>query len=197
MNNYDKILVLVEKNNGYITTKEVVENGIDRIYLSNLIKKGRLERICRGFYGLSNYYYDGYYRISSMSQYARFSLATALYYHNLSDRVPIKFDVTVPSGYSGSLQKEKGVNLNYVDKKFIDLGVIEVATVSGTKVKMYDMERTICDIIKNRKKMDPEIFSKALKEYAKRSDKDIRKLRIYAEKLKIEDKVYQYMEILL
>ena len=62
---------------------------------------------------------------------------------------------------------------------------------------MYDMERTICDIIKNRKKMDPEIFSKALKEYAKRSDKDIRKLRIYAEKLKIEDKVYQYMEILL
>ena len=145
--NYEKILKMVEKNNGYITTNEVVNNGIERRFLTNMVKKGSLVRISKGYYGLPNYIADEYYKIASKSKNARFSMATALYLHKLSDRNPLVYNVTLPFGYSGALQKQKNVILNFVSKDILDLGVIEMISPFGIKIKVYDIERTICDII--------------------------------------------------
>ncbi len=197
MDFYDKILKIVEKNNGYVTTKEVVENGINKIFLTNMVKNGTLVRISRGYYGLPNYIEDEYYKIASKSKNARFSMATALYLHNLSDRTPLVYNVTLPFGYSGVLQKEKKVILNFVKRELLDLGVIEMTSPFGMKIKVYDIERTICDIIKNKNKIDAEIFSKALKDYAKSRNKNLSKLTKYARAMNIEKKVSEYMEVLL
>lgn len=197
MNFYDKILKIVEKNNGYVTTKEVVSNGINKIFLTNMVKKGTLTRISKGYYGLPNYIEDEYYKVASKSKNARFSMATALYLHNLSDRTPLVYNVTLPFGYSGVLQKEKNVILNFVKRELLDLGVIEMTSPFGMKIKVYDIERTICDIIKNKNKMDAEIFSKALKDYAKSRNKNLSKLTKYAKAMNIEKKVSEYMEVLL
>ncbi len=197
MNNIDRILKIVKKNNGYVTTKEIVENGIERKFLSNMVKNGILIRITRGYYGLPNYIEDEYYKIASKSKNARFSMATALYLHNLSNRTPLVYNVTLPFGYSGSLQKDKNVILNFVKREILDLGVIEMYSPFGIKIKVYDIERTICDIIKNRNKIDAEIFSNALKDYAKSKEKNLNKLTIYARKMNIEKKVREYMEVLL
>lgn len=107
MNSYDKILEIVKKNNGYITTSEVVNNHIERRFLTNMVKRKMLIRISRGYYGLTNYVEDEYYKIISKSKNARFSLATALYLHGLSDRNPLVYNITLPYGYNGRLQKEK------------------------------------------------------------------------------------------
>jgi predicted transcriptional regulator of viral defense system len=197
MDFYDKILKIVEKNNGYVTTKEVVKNGINKTFLTNMVKNGTLVRISRGYYGLPNYIEDEYYKIASKSKNARFSMATALYLHNLSDRTPLVYNITLPFGYSGVLQKEKNVILNFVKRELLDLGVIEITSPFGMKIKVYDIERTICDIIKNKNKMDAEIFSKALKDYAKSKNKNLSKLTKYAKALNIEKKVSEYMEVLL
>ena len=195
--NYDKILKIVEKNNGYITTKEVVNNGIDKKFLTNMVKKGTLIRISKGYYGLPNYIEDEYYKIASKSKNARFSLATALYLHNLSDRTPLLYNITLPNDYSGVLQKDKNVIISFVNRNILDLGAIEMTSPFGMKIKVYDIERTICDIIKNRNKIDGEIFSKALKEYARSKNKNLSKLTKYAKIMKIEKKVSEYMEVLL
>lgn len=195
--NYEKILKIVEKNNGYITTSEVVNNGIERRFLTNMVKKGTLVRISKGYYGLPNYIADEYYKIASKSKNARFSMATALYLHNLSERNPLVFNVTLPFGYSGILQKQKNVILNFVSRDILDLGVIEMESPFGMKIKVYDIERTICDIIKNKNKIDGEIFSKALKDYARSKNKNLNKLARYAKIMKIEKKVSEYMEVLL
>jgi len=197
MNFYDKILKIIEKNNGYVTTKEVVENGINKIFLTNMVRNGKLVRISRGYYGLPNYIEDDYYKLASKSKNARYSMATALYLHNLSDRTPLVYNITLPFGYNGALQKEKNVVLNFVNRKILDLGMIEMTSPFGMKIKVYDIERTICDIIKNKKKMDAEIFSKALKEYAKSKTKNLNKLMKYARAMNIEKKVSEYMEVLL
>lgn len=197
MNFYDEILDLIKKNNGYVTTSEIVSEGINTAFLTKMVKRGDIIRISRGYYGLPQYVQDDYYRIISKSKNARFSLATALYLHNLSDRNPLVYNVTVPIGYSGALQKEKSVILTFVKKEWLDLGTIEILSPFGTKVKAYDVERTICDIIKNKSKMDSEIFSKALKLYAKSKAKDLNKLRKYSRIMKIEKKVNEYMEVLL
>lgn len=197
MSFYNKILKIVEKNSGYVTTREVTENGINKIFLTNLVKKGKLVRISRGYYGLPDYIEDEYYKISSKSKNARFSMATALYLHSLSDRTPLIYNVTLPYGYSGILQNEKNIILNFVKKDILDLGVMEMTSPFGMKIKVYDIERTICDIIKNRNKIDTEIFSRALKEYVKSKNKNLNKLSKYAKIMKIEKKVSEYMEVLL
>ena len=195
--NYDKILKIVKNNNGYITTKEVVNNGIERRFLTNMVKNGKLKRFSKGYYGLPNYIEDEYYKITSKSKNTRFSLTTALYLHDLINRTPLVYNVTLPVGYSGSLQKDKNVIINFVNKNVLDLGVIEIKSPFGMKIKVYDVERTICDIIKNKNKIDGEIFSSALKNYAKSKKKNLSKLRKYAKALKIESKVNEYMEVLL
>ena len=105
--------------------------------------------------------------------------------------------MTVPVGYSGSLSKDKNVQLHYVKKEYLELGLTTVESPFGMKLRTYDLERTICDIVKYRNHMDKEIFTKALKWYAERKDKNLLKLMKYAKKLNIDKKVLEYMEVLL
>ena len=77
------------------------------------------------------------------------------------------------------------------------MGIIEIESPLGQKIKVYDLERTICDIIKFKNRMDPEIFSKALKQYIKSKEKNLNNLIFYARKLKVEDEVRNYLEVLL
>lgn len=193
----NKIIKLVQENKGYITTKEIIAKGIHKSFLSILVKEGKLIKISRGYYGLREYIEDDYYKIISKSNNAVFSMNTALYLHNLSDRTPLKYDITVPQYYGGSLQKKENVNLYFVKKELLNLGVIEINSPFGMKVKVYDKEKTICDIIKYKKKIDIEIFSKALKNYVSSSDKNLNKLYDYAKTMNIEEKVIEYMEVLL
>ena len=154
-------------------------------------------RISRGYYGLPTYIEDEYYKIASKSKNAIFSMTTALYLHNLSDHTPLVFHISLPAGYSGTLQKEKRVVINYIKRDLLDLGVIEMTSPFGMNIKVYDVERTICDIIKYKNKVDAEIFRKALKNYIKSKNKNLSKIAKYAKIMNIEKKVSEYMEFLL
>lgn len=197
MNQTLKILNIINNNGGYITTKELQKNNISRNYLSILLKKGQIIRISRGFYSIKSGFADNFYIVISKSKKSVFSDATALYFHNLSDRNPSIYDITIPYGYGNSYKEEKNVNLHYVKKELIDLGLIEIESPFGMKVRVYDIERTICDIIKNKNKMDLEIFTKALRSYSKLKSKDLNKLMRYAKQLKVDKKVREYMEVLI
>ena len=96
-----KILKIMNNNGGYITTKELDENNINRYFLTKMVERKKINRISRGYYGLVDYNVDEYYKIISMSERAVFSMNTALYLHNLSDRTPLIFDITVPYYYGG------------------------------------------------------------------------------------------------
>lgn len=197
MSDLEKILCLVQKNDGYITTKEVVENGLNKMALKRLCDGGLLERVSTGCYSLPNIFNDEYYKIISKSKNAVFSYATSLFLHDLSDRTPLYFDITVPRGYGGPLQNIETVSLHYVDNSLLNLGMEIIKSPFGMNIKCYDVERTICDIIKDRNHMDKEIYSKALKWYAERKDKDMLKLAKYSKKLNIEKEVVEIMQVIL
>lgn len=192
-----KILSIVDANNGYVTTKEVSNNNIPKIYLTELVKEEKLVKVSRGFYMLPDCFEDDYYKIQLTNKYAVFSLETALYLYNYSDRIPIKYYVTVPLNYGGNLLKNKNVQLIYTKNEWLNLGVKEIKSLYGLPIKVYDIDRTICDIVKNKSKVDPEIFSKAMKEYASSKEKNISKLYEYAKELNILDEVRKYIEVML
>ena len=190
-----KILKLFK--NGYLTTKDVTDNNIPRFYLTKLIKENKIERVSRGVYIKKNALVDEFVVLQSKSKYAIYSNMTALYLHGFSNRIPIIYDITVKSGYKGSLQKEDNVNLFYTKRELLELGVIDYKLASGNIIRVYDLDKTICDIIKNKNKIDSELFSKALKEYTKSKKKNLSKLSKYAKLMNIEKKVNEYMEVLL
>lgn len=192
-----KILSIANANNGYVTTKEVTNNNIPKIYLTELVRDEKLVKVSRGFYMLPDCFEDDYYKIQLTNKNAIFSLETALYLYNYSDRIPIKYYVTVPLNYGGNLLKNKNVQLIYTKKEWLNLGVKEIKSSYGLPIKVYDVDRTICDIIKNKNKVDPEIFSKAMKEYVSSKGKNISKLYEYAKELNILDEVRKYIEVML
>ena len=197
MNDLEKILQLIQRNNGYITTKEIVDNGLNKMALKRLCDNGLLKRVSAGYYLLPNMINDDYYKIISKSKNAVFSYNTSLFLHELSDRTPLYFDVTVPRGYGGPLQNIDVVSLHYVDNNILNLGMEIIKSPFGMDIKCYDVERTICDIIKDKNNMDKEIYTKALKWYAEKKDKDMLKLAKYSKKLNIEKEVAEIMQVIL
>lgn len=190
----NKILNLFK--NGYLTTKDVTDNNIPRTYLTKLIKENKIERVGRGVYIKKNVLVDEFVVLQSKSKYAIYSNTTALYLHGFSNRIPIKYDITIKSGYKGSLQKEENVNLFYTKNELLDLGVINYKLDSGNIIRVYDLDKTICDIIKNKKKIDAEIFNKAIREYFYSKKKNTLKLYEYAKKMNIYNKVRDTFEVL-
>lgn len=197
MNDLEKILQLIQRNNGYITTKEIVDNGLNKMALKRLCDNRLLKRVSAGYYSLPNMINDDYYKIISKSKNAVFSYNTSLFLHELSDRTPLYFDVTVPRGYGGPLQNIDVVSLHYVDNNILNLGMEIIKSPFGMDIKCYDVERTICDIIKDKNNMDKEIYTKALKWYAEKKDKDMLKLAKYSKKLNIEKEVAEIMQVIL
>lgn len=182
--------------NGYLNTKDVVSNNIPRFYLTKLIKDNKIERVSRGVYTKKNELVDEFVILQSKSKNAIYSNTTALYLYGLSNRIPIKYDITINNGYNGSLQKNNNVNLFYTKKDLLDLGVINYKLDSGNIIKVYDLDKTICDIIKNKKKIDAEIFNKAIREYFYSKNKNTLKLYDYAKKMNIYNKVRDTFEVL-
>lgn len=195
MNYEEKILDLFE--NGYLKTSKVVNENIPKIYLTRLIKKNKIERVGRGIYVKTNYLVDDFVVLQNKSKNCVFSNMTSLYLLGYSNRIPIKYDITVLSGYKGSLQKNNSVNLHYSKKENFYLGIKNYSLDSGYIIKIYDLEKTICDIIKNKKKLDLELYNKAIRNYFYSKEKNTLKLYDYARKMNIYEKVKNTFEVLM
>lgn len=193
--NIEIIFELMKINNGYVTSKLITELGIHRMYLNIMLKKGMIEKVGNGIYMDINKIEDSYYVFSVGTPNVIFSHMTALYFYGLSIKAPGEcYDITVCNNYFN--YKIKKHNVFYVSKDVFKLGITEVDTPMGNKVRAYDVERCICDIIRSRKRMDVEYIKYSVREYLKRKDKDLNKLSIYADKLGIKDEVMDFISVM-
>ena len=196
MNDEEKVLELMKKNGGLIKTSDATSQNINKMALVRLVKKGLINRLEKGLYIDAEKIEDSYYVFQYKCPKAIFSHETALYFHDLTDRTPIEFMVTVPSGYNSRLIKDSQYKFSYIKDDLYDLGKIKVKTPYGNEVYCYDIERTICDIIKDKNKIEKYQFTDALKRYMDLKIKDIPKLYEYAKKFNIKDEVKKYIEVL-
>ena len=192
--NIEIIESIMKMNNGYVTSKELTNLGVHRMYLNIMKEKGMIEKVGNGIYIDSSKIEDNYYVFSLELPNVVYSHMTALYFHGLSIKAPDnKYDITVPNNYFN--YKIKDHNVFYVDKDIYDLGLTEAVTSQGNKVKAYDIERCICDIIRSKNRMDLGYVKYAIREYIKRKDKDLIKLSKYADEMGVKDEVMNFMEI--
>ncbi len=189
-----KIKEKMNKTGGVITSKELKKSNIPTIYLTRMVNKGELIRVDRGIYIDSNGDYDEYYFFYNRYKVAIFSYVSALYLHGFTDIIPNEMEVTVYKGYNAH-RINTSIRVHYVTKGIYDLGITVCETMFGNTVKVYDLERTICDIIKNRSEIEVELFSKTINKYVRYENKDLNKLYEYSKKMNIYEKAKEILEV--
>ena len=189
----DTIKQIINANHGMISTKMIVPLNISRQYLSIMVNNKMIEKVSRGIYLASNIYEDSYFCFQLRYKKAIFSHMNALYFYGMTEEFPYSYTVTVPQNYHADAINEK-CNVFYVSSDIYELGMTEVETPYGNKVKVYNKERCICDIIRSKGRMDLEQVKKTVKSYIKSNDKDMARLSFYSKKMGIDEKVMEMLE---
>ena len=197
MTQTEQIKNIIVANDGMIQTSQVMNIGISKTVFYQYVKDNDMVQISHGVYATKDTWTDAMYLVHLRCKQAVFSHETALFLHDLTDREPIEYEITVKTGYNPSKLKNDGMKVYTVKKELHGEGIIMMQTPFGHLVPAYNMERTICDIIRNRNNTEIQTLQSALKQYVKRKDKNLRLLMQYAVKFHVDKILRQYLEVLL
>lgn len=197
MTQFEKLDELVKFNNGIIRTSQVIEAEIAKPTFYLYVKEKGLEPMAHGIYASSDAWIDTMYILHLRCQQAIFSHDTALYLHDLTDREPQKNIITVKTGYNPTKLKADNIQVYTVKEDLLDLGRTTLKTPFGYEVPVYNMERTICDIVRSRNNIEIQTFQDALRQYTQHKNKNLRILMQYAKLFRVDRVLRQYLEVLL
>lgn len=191
----EKFKELIEKNNGLLSTGEMLNVGLSKYNIKSLENENIIERVGKGIYYHKDYFHDmmKVYQINNSNLI--YSNETALYLLNLTDRYPRAYSVTTKSGYH--LRKNDELKVYYVKEEFLNLGVIDITNQSGNVVQTYDAERTICDIIINKNRIELQVYIEGIQNYFSSSKSNLNKLAKYAKILGVSKKVNEVSQLFM
>ncbi|MGN0332331.1 MAG: abortive phage infection protein [Lachnospiraceae bacterium] len=186
------------KEHDYLTPKLARSSGISKFKFYKYVEENRLDQVRRGIYLSGDEWVDELYVIHQRCPKAVFSHDEAFYYHNLTDREPLVHTFTIYSGYNAHRLVADGNCKAYaVKKELLDVGKIFVENNSGNSIPMYNLERTICDLMRSRNTIEIQEFNSVLRAYIIRKDKNLNRLMEYAKLFRVDNVIRRYMEVLL
>lgn len=191
------ILELAQTHGGLVTTAQIVDAGIPRARISDMVKANELARVQRGVYCLLDAWEDEFLATQLRFPRGIFSDGTALYLLGYTDRTPFKLSMTFPRSYRATKAREAGIEVRTCADDVLDLGLTTLQTPYGNEVEGYDLERTLCDMLRGRQDVDVQLINPAMRRYVRSDSKDIQKLLEYASALGVERKIRNYLEVLL
>ena len=193
----EEIIQIAKSNNGTITTAMTEQAGFSRGNLQYLADKGSLEKSARGIYILPEMWEDEFFNLQCRFKRGIFSLESALFLWDLTDRTPNIFTMTFPATYNLTNAKLENIRCIQCKNELYEIGITQALSPSGNRLDLYNTERTLCDILKPRSSVDIQIVTDSFKRYAAKADKNIPLLSEYAKKLKVEKRLRSYLEVLL
>ena len=188
---------LLKENGGVVQTSDAAEVGVSRTALTNLVKSGELERVAHGIYTRPGELCDEMYVLQLRSNRIVFSHETALWLNGLSDRAPIQYHITVPTGAPLGSELRRECVCHYVKQSVLGLGITTRMTAFGHEVRCYDAERTICDIVRNERRVGVEALVGGLRAYAESGSKNVLRLMEMARAFSVEKEISRYMGVLV
>ncbi len=175
---------------GILKTVELKDLGLSSRQIKRLLNEGIITKAKRGFYELTDYVIREEVIIARLFPRAVIFLESALFQYGYTDRIPLAWQIAVDR-YSKTTQYRIDYPLiepYYLKPKFLDIGV-DIIEIDGIEIKIYNRDRTICDVLRYEKKLEKEVFNNAIGRYIEDSKKNIRKLFEYAEIFNIKNKV--------
>ena len=185
----EALKLMFEAHGGVMRTAELQREGLYYRKVQSLLEEGRLEQLRRGYYQ--------YVDENSFSD-AVICMESALDYYGYTDRTPAYWHLAVSSR---TARKRFQIEYPLVKPHFIQedrySAGIEEAEIDGCTVKIYDKERTICDLLLHRNKVDAEVFATAIQRYLQDPEKFPARLFKYAKLLRVERKVREILGVWL
>ena len=197
MSQFQQLDQLMERQDGMLRTGQALAAGISKPVFYQFVQSRGLEQAAHGIYLSKDAWVDAMYLLHLRCPQAVFSHETALFLHGISDRTPFEHTVTAPSGCIPSAAIKAECKVYYIKPELFELGKTMLQTPAGNPVPCYDLERTICDVIRSRNKIGTETFLSALKQYAVSPKKDLNRLDEYARQMRVSGVLRQYLEVLL
>lgn len=191
----NQIKEYVKTSGGIVTSKYCREHNIPTIYLNRLVEEGFLFNAKRGIHLTKDGDYDEFYFFQLRYPKAIYSYNTALYFIDRTDKLSHTIDITVYNGYKFN-EKMKNVDVHYVDKRIYDIGIVEVETAYGNKVKAYSLERVLCDFLVHKNEIDSEDYLKLVQSYIYDKSKDVSSFYDLIIKMGVANKIMDVVQIM-
>jgi len=179
--------------------QELKDKGLSYYKINQLVKQGILIKLNKKYYENTNF--DGeesdfYYAYAYVPNGVICLLSAAVHY-NLSTHRPDAIDIAIPrKARVSTLPEWPELKIYYFTDERFSVGA-EIIEVGKNKFRIYDVEKTVVDIVFYREKMGIEETKEVLSNYLYRKDRNLNKLIRYAEMLKCEDTINKYLEVLI
>ncbi|MBP5787858.1 MAG: type IV toxin-antitoxin system AbiEi family antitoxin domain-containing protein [Kiritimatiellae bacterium] len=190
-----KLKELFERE-GVISVAGARSVGVSRAMLSHWVARGVLQRVAQGVYAPAEELPDELLVMAKRSASIVFSHETALVLHGLHNRIPAVPTFTIPTGLRMPRSLEGRAVGYHVRRAWHGIGRGMARSFQGHEVPCYDPERTICDVIRSRGRMDAETYTGALRKYAAWPGRNLPRLFRYAKEMDMEERVHGVMEVL-
>ena len=184
---------------GVMKTAELNEEGFYYKKIRRLLDEGEIEQVRRGYYQVAGEdSISDIPTITTLFPDAVICMESALDYYGYTDRVPSAWHLAVD--YKSTRTRFNidypAVKPHFIRSDRFQIG-IEEGIIDGRTVKVYDRERTICDLLLHRIKVDAEVFNTAIQRYVRDPERKEARLMQYAKLLHVEKKVKEVLGVWL
>ncbi len=190
---------MFEIHGGILKTSELLQSGYYHRKIQQLISNGEIEQIRRGYYQrIGDNSYSEIAIIARLFPDAVLCMESALDYYGYTERTPSAWNLAVPDSSSRRRFRITWpvIKPHFICQSRFPVGITDTE-LEGTKVKIYDRERTICDCLTHRNKMDAEVFNSAIRGYLTDPKRSEARLGKYAVTLRVQGKVQEVLGIWL
>ena len=187
---------LFRDNHGVMTSKELLENGVTYYTIRSLLSSGYIEKVKRGIYTLAHESEDELELVNKIVPNGILCMQSAAIVYDYTNKVPLRYHLSIDNKSRVNLPDYPKIKLYYWSKSQRELG-IEDKNHNGVNIKIYNKEKTICDYIRFRNKLDYSEVKEVLKSYMRDSNRDIVRLKTYSKELRIRTVLDHYLESMI
>ena len=183
----------------FYTTEELYEMGISYYRIKQLVERGQLHKLNKSMYENTGFRgdVDDFSTVHAYIPSGVISMLSAARYYELTTFLPDAIDVSIQRNKRiTTLPMSPPVNLWFFGEPRYTTGIVEVKELERD-VRIYDIEKTVIDILYYRNKVGIEETKEILINYLKKPDRNLNRLHEYAQFLGCEEILKTYMEVLL
>lgn len=191
-------ITMIRKSGGHCSTAQLGREKLSSRQIAALVKEGIISKTARGHYKLNSddfNQFSEFIDVCNISPSAVIYLESAIVYHQLSNINPQRIVFAVPRNGRAIPDMNLPIRRHFISRHIYELGILPVETASGT-FRIYDLDKTVCDVVKHRNKLGNEILAEVLNNYLKLDSKSISKLMSYARIMRLEKVITEYIGVL-
>lgn len=190
-----RIIEYIANNGGFISSADAKKASLYNQLLYET-RTGRIVRVRRGVYAINDGLAKQMIDVETLVPGGVLCLYSAWSFHELTTQIPQAYNIAVERSRRITLPDFPPIELSFMSQKAYELGIKEFV-VDGFKIKIYDLEKSVCDAIKYRNKIGLDVSSEIFKSYLSRKDRDITLLYEYASQLRVEKKIDELIKFML